>query len=412
MSDPTTTWHILTGEYPPRPGGVSDYTARLAEGLARRGREVHVWTRRADGAPDDPGGVAVHRLAEGWSPADFRRVAEGLDRFPGPRRLLVQYAPNAFGWRGMNVHLGRWLRGRRRLGDDVRVMFHEVAYYFALRDKPARWVLATVHRLMARDLLRACTRAYISNLSWGPMLRGIGLGIRRPIEWLPIPSNIEPVDDEAGARALRARLAPGGGAILGVFSTYAPTIRAGTRVALRELLRGRPDRVALLLGRGGPEYAAELVAEDPGLAGRLHAPGDLGAADLSRHIQACDLMIQYYIDGASARRTTLMALLDHRKPVASTFGNRSEALWRDSGALRLTPADDPTALARAAEALLGDPAELARLGEEGWRLYRREFAPGRMLERLDPAPAPGPAATPAGPPPRTAPDLDLDPARP
>src|SRR5207248_6476969 len=27
-------WHVLTGEYPPQPGGVSDYTRQVARGLA------------------------------------------------------------------------------------------------------------------------------------------------------------------------------------------------------------------------------------------------------------------------------------------------------------------------------------------------------------------------------------------
>jgi glycosyltransferase involved in cell wall biosynthesis len=390
MSEPSTTWHILAGEFPPEPGGVSDYTWRLAEGLAGRGHDVHVWARRAADPPPDPPGIATHRLADGWSPGDFARIGEGLDRFAGPRRLLVQYAANAFRRRGMNLHLGRWLLGRRRRGDDVRVMFHEVAYYFALRDKPTRWALAAVQRLMARDLLRSCSRAYVSTLSWETMLRSIGVGIRRPIEWLPIPSNITPVEDEAGVRALRGRLAPEGQAILGTFSTYPSFIRVGTRVVLRELLRDRPDRVAVLLGRGGPGFASELVAEDATLAGRLHAPGDLGAADLSRHFQACDLMLQYYIDGASARRTTLMSLLEHGRPIASTVGLRSEPIWAESGALRLTPGLEPLALARAAEALLADPAELARLGAEGRKLYDRCFALGHVLDRLDAGPAPTP----------------------
>ena len=32
-----TTWAILTGEYPPQPGGVSDYTLQVCRGLAAAG---------------------------------------------------------------------------------------------------------------------------------------------------------------------------------------------------------------------------------------------------------------------------------------------------------------------------------------------------------------------------------------
>ena len=36
-------WHLITCEYPPRTGGVSDYTRLVAEGLSEAGDEVHVW---------------------------------------------------------------------------------------------------------------------------------------------------------------------------------------------------------------------------------------------------------------------------------------------------------------------------------------------------------------------------------
>ncbi|HEY0094990.1 MAG TPA: glycosyltransferase, partial [Archangium sp.] len=58
----SVSWHLLTGEFPPRPGGVSDYTWQVAEGLARTGCAVHVW---APGDPQEalaPEGVTVHRL--------------------------------------------------------------------------------------------------------------------------------------------------------------------------------------------------------------------------------------------------------------------------------------------------------------------------------------------------------------
>ena len=39
-------WAIITGEYPPDPGGVSDYTYLVATHLADAGDEVHVCARR------------------------------------------------------------------------------------------------------------------------------------------------------------------------------------------------------------------------------------------------------------------------------------------------------------------------------------------------------------------------------
>ena len=47
--------HFVTCEYPPRVGGVADYTAALARELARRGERVHVWTAAA-GSRTTPAG--------------------------------------------------------------------------------------------------------------------------------------------------------------------------------------------------------------------------------------------------------------------------------------------------------------------------------------------------------------------
>ena len=38
-----TRWAVLTGEYPPQPGGVADYTALVAGGLAAASDLVTVY---------------------------------------------------------------------------------------------------------------------------------------------------------------------------------------------------------------------------------------------------------------------------------------------------------------------------------------------------------------------------------
>ena len=132
-------WHLLTGEYPPQIGGVSDYTMVLAGALAAAGAEIHVWaTALAATGPGFGGAVTVHRIAGRRSSADLSRLGAVLDAFAPPRRLLIQHVPNAWGDKGPNLGFGRWLAGRRRQGDDVRVMFHKVRYFTRLCDRPTR----------------------------------------------------------------------------------------------------------------------------------------------------------------------------------------------------------------------------------------------------------------------------------
>ena len=40
---------LITGEFPPMPGGVGDFTRSLAEALRKRGHEIHILSRQGFG---------------------------------------------------------------------------------------------------------------------------------------------------------------------------------------------------------------------------------------------------------------------------------------------------------------------------------------------------------------------------
>ena len=237
-------YHVITGEYPPALGGVADYCRLLASALAHAGEAVHVWTGPAEGdTPDEPG-VTVHRIAGRWSTADLARIGAALDEFPAPRALLVQYVPNAWGYKGLNFGFCRWLVERRARGDEIRVLFHEVTYPFDPFDKPTRWVLPLAHRVMARQVLKAATFVDVTIPAWDRLLRSCRPGDRRAFGVRPVPSNVPVVDDPAGVAAVRGRLAPQGGAIVGAFGSFAEKIAVLHADLLPRLLTGasRPRR--------------------------------------------------------------------------------------------------------------------------------------------------------------------------
>src|SRR5690606_13857298 len=55
-----------------------------------------------------------------------------------------------------------------------------------------------------------------------------------------------------------------------------------------------------------------------GLSERVHWTGFLSDARVSAHLQAADLLVMPYRDGASLRRGTLMAALAHGRPLITT----------------------------------------------------------------------------------------------
>src|ERR1039458_9356418 len=115
--------HIITSEYPPQPGGVSDYTQLVAESLAQEGEEVHVWCPGSQGESTSTRGVHVHGSLGRVAPEDLKAIDRQFDRFPGPHHILVQYVPHGYGCRSMNVPFCLWLWKRaKKHGDTVEFM--------------------------------------------------------------------------------------------------------------------------------------------------------------------------------------------------------------------------------------------------------------------------------------------------
>lgn len=376
-------WHLFTGEYPPRPGGVGDYSALLAGAIAATGAAVHVWTTAADGPSAETPGVTVHRVAGTWSPRDLSAIGASLDGFDPPRRLLVQYTPNAWGRRGLNFPFCRWLIGRGRdRGDEVRVMFHEVAFPFELRGKPTRWLLAAGQRRMARMVLEAATHVDLATTAWQPTLRALSRGDLRAFGWRPVPSNIPVCVDAEGVAEARRRVAPGGETVVGSFGSFSERVALMLADLFPRLLLNRPDRVGVLIGRHGERLAGRLIAETPALGGRIVAPGAQDSADASRTLQACAVLVQPYPDGATTRRGSLMAAIAHGIPTVTNSGRLTEPIWAESRGVALAPGIDPESLARTVDWVLNDHDERDRLGAAGRDLHERWFSVARTVEAI------------------------------
>jgi glycosyltransferase involved in cell wall biosynthesis len=365
--------HLITSEFPPQSGGVSDYTSLLAAGLAERGDEVHVWCPGCPGAPPSQTGIRVHRQFGAFSPADLRRVGAELDTFPGPRRLLVQWVPHGYGYRSMNLGFCWWLWKRaRQQRDRIELMVHEPFLSFDW-SSPRQSAAAFVHRIMTVLLLNASGRVWISIPGWEKPLRPYALGRRLPFRWLPVPSNIPVSNDPAGVEAVRRRYAPGKGVLIGHFGTYGSTIANLLEPILSAWAKDPADGVILLIGNGGEQFRRRLIQKQPHLDGLIHATGTLNADELSQHLSACDLLIQPYPDGVSTRRGSFMAGLANGRPIVTTTGWLTEPLWSQCEAVALAPAGDTQAFVQQVQRLRRDTAERLRLGSASGRLYRERF---------------------------------------
>ena len=383
-------WAILTGEYPPQSGGVSDYTRLVAEGLAAVGDEVAVYAPPQGIGPDSaPPGVRVRRLPDRFGLRGLRWLDRELAR-DRPDRILIQYVPHAFGLKAMNLPFAAWVAARARRVAPIWVMFHEVAFPFVRR--PLRHnVLAIVNRVMARAIAGAADRVLVSIPSWGQLLSHI-CPRARPAEWLPVPCNVATAADPGLVATARFRYAPDPAApLVGHFGTFGRLITDLLEPAVVGLLRTDPRARILLIGRGSERYHTQIGAAHPDLAGRVAGTGELPPAGVAAHLRACDLLLQPYPDGVSSRRGSVMAGLANRVPVVTNLGILSESLWAASSGVAVVRGPDPAALAAAAiEILALSPENRLTLGARGAELYFSEFSLERTIERLldsEPAPA-------------------------
>lgn len=371
-----TRWHILTPEFPPASGGVGDYTALLAAALSAAGDTVRIWHPPADPS----GGVEP---AAGSSPP----VSPGLtvlpDRFGAvsrtvmtrafleePGTVLVQYVPGAFGARGSNIPVCRWLLGLRRRGVDVRVMFHEPYFYFGLH-RPWRNVLALSQRVMAAILLRASRDVYLSTERWVEYLSPYGPLPR--VQVLPIPATVPVAPADSGPTQAIDGLHRPEKIVVGHFGTYGAHVASPLRRLLPLLLDALPSARVLLIGAGGEGFIRGLRLTAP-QAQRVQATGRIAPGEIATALRGCTVLAQPYPDGVTTRRTSLMACLTSGRPVVTSDGALTEPFWRDSRGVALTPAGDEAWMADAVVRLANDAGEAAALGARGRRLYDDRFA--------------------------------------
>jgi glycosyltransferase involved in cell wall biosynthesis len=373
-------WAILTGEYPPQPGGVSDYTRLLARGLAEAGDEVHVWAPPWGKAAAADAAVRLHTLPDQFGMSSLTMLDDALNRLGRPCRILVQYVPHAFGQSAMNVPFCLWLLSRRK--QPIWIMFHEVVFPF-VADQPWRHaLLAVVTRLMALAVVRAAERAFVAIPAWGRLLQPMARS-GLPIQWLPVFSNLPTSASAEAAAAVRRRIAPNPESlVIGHFGTFGNPIAEILRELLPELLHRDNRRIALLIGRGGEEFASNLLCQDSAFAGRIIASGGVPEQEAAAHLQACDLLVQPYPDGASSRRGSLLAGLALGLPILTTEGALSEPLWCESGAVALAPAGNINAMLQEADRLLGDRCCRLQLAAGARELYQSRFAIERTIAAL------------------------------
>jgi len=296
---------FVTGEYPPDIGGVGDYTARLRLALEQRSWLSDVVTRPQVGR---------------W---DARALLWLLRHAPRRGIVHIEYQAAAFDLLGDICLLPSLLHPLRPQLRTVTT-FHDarLPYLFPR----ASGLRAAALRLLARssDIVIAADSGDLRTLG-GPSPRHVQI---------PIGANITGQPPEGYDRsAFRSELALGADDLaLVYFGTLNSSKGASLLLDAFALVQQQQPRARLLL------LGAEASASDPNdrffaalvqeriarLGSAVIRTGWLAPMQLSAYLSAGDVALLPFLDGASARRGSLLACAAHGLPIVSSRPAASE----------------------------------------------------------------------------------------
>jgi len=307
-----------------------------------------------------------HRSTELFVRAHDWRELEQVDT-ANTAGAIVQYLPQAFMHGDLRALL-RWLDRLRADRKPVVLMVHE--YWPPLNGTLRRAAM----RLLFRRILRACIKrssVVVTSQEWSAHELGL-LARGHRLCAIPVGSSI-PRIARAATPALGTRL---------VLFGQPAALHPATMAAVGQWLSAStPDISLTWLGRSTEEMRASWCDAWQLPSDRVTFAGGLPAAEVSAVLQASHIGLAPYENGASTRRTSFAAMLEHRLPVVAIDGLYTSDWLRESGACVWTPDGDPMAFVRALSVLVADePPRRAALSARAGELFEARLSWPRIAE--------------------------------
>ena len=315
---------LITGEYPPARGGVGDYTCRLALAMNNAGVTPRVLTRRMRIGHNDRTAQTLEQETPSLQPTPLlaRKITFGVViralKFSRARIAHIQYQTGAYQMRPIVNLLPLLLK--LRWGSPTVVTFHDLlAPYLFPKAGPVRlWA----NRLLARS----ASAVIATNPEDSARLRTWGV---KRLKLIPIGSNIQnnPPPDYSRAAWRASRSIRPDTVLLAYFGFLNSSKGLEDLLYALDALRGLGDFRLMMVGGGtgasdptDKETAISLnsLAANLGLEDKLIWTGYLSPQQVSAALLSADMAVLPFSDGASFRRGSLLAVLEHGLPVITT----------------------------------------------------------------------------------------------
>lgn len=287
--------------------------------------------------------------------------------------VVLQYNPFLYGKRGVAPMLVTrlWLERLKKDRARLAVVVHEPYVPFS----SLRWVLlGSLQRVQLTAVLTAADSIYVAADTWAQLIRW--LAPRRTMVSLPVGSTLPDMRASRIARREALGLRDGDFAVATLGNESGGRAPEIVERTLRALVDDGRRTVLLALGADGA--APDAVPPEV----EVRRPGFLPASELASFVAAADVFLAPFIDGVSARRTSVTAALQHGVPVVGTLGSLTDSWLRETDAIRLVDVCQPNEFASVVVNLSRDTAARSTLGRAGRSLYEAQFEWERIAVRL------------------------------
>jgi glycosyltransferase involved in cell wall biosynthesis len=353
----------ITAKTSPHVCGVGDYTVNLATHLkAHYGLGLDLVVEKSCLPSTTP--IVVLPTVEDWTPESFQTLFTQLKQ-ARVKTVILQYTCWLYSPKGFSLALLPFWQQCSQHFQTILVA-HET-YYWSLK-YPGTWIKGIIQQYVLQQLVRHSDRVCCSS---EPYIQQLLRYTQKQdkIHQLPIPSNIPP---QAFSSQERMELRQSLGItleqrpVLTLFGCYA-SIQQSWLAQLDQTLQALGKPVAWLLL--GDAKKIDVPLHNP-----VIRPGFLDAADLSHHLQISDLMLLPHEFGISAKRTSLMAGLEHGIPVIGTKGQLTDSFFDDIESVSLVSDRDYPAFELEVLNFLDRPSSLSDLVVSGQDYYAKHLS--------------------------------------
>lgn len=279
------------------------------------------------------------------------------------RGVLHQYSPHF-----RSPRLDGWLEAMHAQGVPIIVTVHE--YWPPASWSPRRMLLRWKNRRRLVALLRLASAVIVAEEIYQRELQAARVAGGKTIHVIPVGSNITRIETTP--------VRDGG---LVIFAQPA-AFRRDHLTAVAGWLTESADRPPLTwIGRSLDELRRAWRDIAPPGSSPVTFVGGADEAVVSALLLRATAGVAPYANGASGRRSTLAAMLQHGVPVVTTSGISTDSWLRASPGLLRVPDDDPAAFVETLAALVRDDDARDRLSRNAEVLYETHMAWPRVADR-------------------------------